>query len=73
MINIVSGAVKNGPPKHLSCMGRGIPKGLHNKISQACPIFMINRARLKFKNQSLLRLQVITSCQVKYGVHTYIN
>ena len=63
MINIVSGAVKNGPPKHLSCMGRGIPKGLHNKISQACPIF---------KNQSFLRLQVITSCQGNYGIHTFI-
>ena len=50
MINIVSGCLTNGFPKHVSCMSRGVVQGHDNKISRACPISMINKTKLKFKN-----------------------
>ena len=50
MINIVSDIVTNFLPKHVSCMGKGIPQGHDNKISRPSPSFMINRTQLKFKN-----------------------
>ena len=63
-------AVTNGSPKHVSCMGRGVPRGHNNKISRACPVFMINRAELKSKYQYILRIQITTLFQEVHCVHT---
>ena len=70
---LFQGAVTSGSQKYVSCMGIDVTQGHDNKISRACPIFMIDETQLKFKNQQFLRLQINTLCQENYGVDTHIH